>query len=181
MSQADGTSGRNLDLHLQKAARPAVRREGDLSMQQYGPNQAAVESFMARAAALTHAEGLSLFEARVAWFELRADASVEPAALQSALRVASRSGRLTAYQQARTHAAAAFRGARRGDVGPWLSVAHAVSNAAGALVVADLLSQRDFQLLYGPWEQAVGHRRLIAVGPGDALGARRHRIGIAAS
>ncbi len=148
-------------------------------MHQYGPNQTAVESFIARAGELDREEALALFEARVAWFELRADSSAERSSLQSALKAAARGGRLGAYQQARQRAAAAFREARRGEVGPWLSVAFAVSNAVGALVVADLLAQRDFQLLYGPWQQAVGSRRLVALGPGDAVGAPRHRVGTA--
>ena len=51
-----------------------------------------------------------------------------------------------------------------GTVGPWLSVSVAVADAAGALVVEDLLSARTFDMLFGPWQQAIG--RLQPVGPG---------------
>jgi hypothetical protein len=148
-------------------------------MEQFGPNQAAVETLIGRAARLDRAEALALFEARAAWFEARADSSVERSALQAAMRVASRSGRLNAYQAARQQAAAAFREARRGEIGPWLSVAFAVSNAAGALAVADLLGQREFQLLFGPWQRAIGERRLVATGPGKvaSFGTARQRAG----
>lgn len=186
MSHADGTSDRVLDQRLQSTITPhAVTGErGSRHMESFGPNQVAVEGLITRAGRLDRAEALALFEARVAWFELRADSSVERAALQVALRSASRSGRLQAYQRARQQAASAFREARRGEVGPWLSVAFAVSNAAGALVVADLLDQRHFHLLYGPWRQAIGDRRLVALGPGTGTGTaaatvRRHRAGTA--
>ena len=153
----------------------------------YGPNERAVQHLIDRAERLGSEEATALFEARVAWFELRADSSVERAALSAAGREAKRAGRYDAYQRARQEAATAFRRARRGEVGPWLSVAFAVSNAAGALVVADLLSQRDFQLLYGPWHQAIGDyraddRRLVATGPGNATDSRgtasRRRVGV---
>ncbi len=63
--------------------------------------------------------------------------------------------------------ASSSRQARHGEVGPWLSVAFAVSNAAGALVVADLLDRSDYYLLYGPWHQSIGDV-LAPVGPGPA-------------
>jgi len=145
---------------------------------EFGANHAAVSSLIKRASRLRVDEAMALFEARVAWFELRTDAAAEHEALASAERVAKRAGRLGATRAARKAAADAFRQARRGEIGPWLSVAHAVSNAAGALVLADLLDQRDYQLLYGPWRQALGDDQLVAMGPGPVHSAaqRRHVI-----
>ena len=134
-------------------------------MADYGPNRAAVASLIARAGMLLHEEAMTLFESRVAWFETRAEGYTERDALRAASRVAARSGRAAGYDSARRDAAAAFRTARRGEIGPWLSVAKAVSNAAGALVLADVLDRRDYQLLYGPWHQAIGEAR-VPVGPG---------------
>lgn len=149
-------------------------------MPDLGPNRAAVSRIIARAATLRHDEVMALFEARIAWFELRTDAYAEREALRSAARVARRAGRVGAYDEARREAAEAFRRARHGEVGPWLSVAFAVSNAAGALVVADLLDRRDHQLLYGPWRQAIGEEPLVPVGPGVTPTAepRRRRLAV---
>ena len=135
-------------------------------MSDFGPNHGAVGALIARAGMLLHDEAMALFEARVAWFETRSEGYAERDAVRAASRVASRSGRLPAYEEARREAAAAFRRARHGEVGPWLSVATTISNAAGALVVADLLDRRDYQLLYGPWRQAIGQADLVPVGPG---------------
>ncbi len=136
----------------------------------FGPNRTAVNSLIRRAATLLREEAMALFEARIAWFETRTEGYAEHDALRSAARVAARAGRQASYEQARREAASAFRTARYGEIGPWLSVATAVSNAAGALVVADLLDLRDYRLLYGPWELAIG-RDLVAVGPGRAPAA----------
>jgi hypothetical protein len=147
----------------------------------FGPNHFVVGALIARAAMLLHQEALELFEARVAWFETRTEGYGERDALRSAAHVATRVGRLSAYEAARREAAAAFRTARRGEVGPWLSVAAAVSNAAGALVVADLLDRRDYYLLVGPWRQAIGQTDLVPVGPGleaPSTTERRRRLAV---
>ena len=60
--------------------------------------------------------------------------------------------------------------ARHGRPGPWLSIGVAVANAAGALVVEDLLESETFDILFGPWQQAIG--RLIPVGPGATFTER---------
>lgn len=144
-------------------------------MSDFGPNHAAVGALIARAGMLLHDEAMALFEARVAWFETRSEGYAERDAVRAASRVASRSGRLPAYEEARREAAAAFRRARHGEVGPWLSVATTISNAAGALVVADLLDRRDYQLLYGPWNQAIGDAK-VPVGPGRVPEEARKRL-----
>ena len=144
-------------------------------MPDLGPNHAAVAALIARAAMLQHDECNLLFEARAAWYESRADGYGERDALRSATRAATAAGRTAAYESARREAASAFRRARRGEVGPWLSVASTVSNAAGAVAVADLLERRDYQLLYGPWRQALGQADLVPVGPGTAQAAESRR------
>jgi hypothetical protein len=143
-------------------------------MADFGPNRAAVGSLIGRAGMLLHDEAMDLFESRAAWFETRSEGYDERDALRAASRVAARSGRAAAYESARREAAAAFRKARRGEVGPWLSVAKAVSNAAGALVLSDLLDRRDYQLLYGPWHQAIGEA-MVPVGPGPVAATQRRR------
>jgi len=50
-------------------------------------------------------------------------------------------------------------------------VGAAISNAAGALVLEDVLDRDAFRLLLGPWQQAIGS--LIPVGPGSGSPARR--------
>lgn len=144
-------------------------------MADFGPNRAPVGALVARAGMLLHEEAMLLFEARVAWFETRSEGYAERDALRSAARVASRSSRTAAYDAARREAAVAFRKARHGEIGPWLSVAKAVANAAGALVLADLLDRRDYQLLYGPWNQAIGDSR-VPVGPGIPSEARKRLV-----
>lgn len=144
-------------------------------MADFGPNRAPVGALIARAGMLLHDEAMLLFEARIAWFETRSEGYAERDALRSAGRVAARSGREAAYEAARREAAVAFRKARHGEIGPWLSVAKAVANAAGALVLHDLLDRRDYQLLYGPWNQAIGDSK-VPVGPGIGAESRKRLV-----
>lgn len=88
------------------------------------------------------------------------------AALADARRSAARDGKLELYERARREAVAAWRGALPPSGGPWLMVGSAVANAAGALVLGELLDDRTFQMLVGPWRQAIG--TLAPVGPGLA-------------
>jgi hypothetical protein len=46
-------------------------------------------------------------------------------------------------------------------------VGSAIANAAGALVLEDLLDKRDFLSLVGPWRQAIG--TMVPVGPGQRI------------
>ncbi len=134
-------------------------------MSDYGPASAIVYRLVDRAERLTLEESADLFRARSAR-TLIAGSEAERRALGRAERAARITGREVAYHEAREAAAAAFRRARQGQVGPWLTVSGAVANAAGALVVEDMLDQKPFDLLFGPWEQALG--RLVPVGPGSA-------------
>ena len=96
-----------------------------------------------------------------------------------ARRAARKADRLPQFEGARHAAARAWRHGLPETQGPWLTVGAAIANAAGALVVEDILDDKSFQLLSGPWQQAIG--TLTPVGPGlgtATLPARtRERIG----
>jgi hypothetical protein len=150
----------------------------DIGMGYYGPASVIVHRLVERAERLTIEEAADLYRARSAR-TLIAGAEAERRALGRAVRAARTSGREEAYHVAREVAVAAFSRARQGTSGPWLIVSGAVANAAGALVVEDMLEQKPFDLLFGPWEQAMG--RLTPVGPGsvgmleDPMDRRRRR------
>ncbi|HEX5040140.1 MAG TPA: hypothetical protein VFW95_08405 [Candidatus Limnocylindria bacterium] len=137
-----------------------------MGMGDYGPASALVYRLVDRAETLTLEESADLFRARSAR-TLISGADAERRALGRAERAARITGRTEAYHEAREAAAAAFRRARTGSIGPWLTVSGAVSNAAGALVVEDTLESKPFDLLFGPWQQALG--RLVPTGPGSAF------------
>ena len=137
-----------------------------MSMGDFGPASALVHRLVDRAETLTLEESADLFRARSAR-TLISGADAERRALGRAERAARITGRLAGYHEARDAAAAAFGRARAGSVGPWLTVSGAVANAAGALVVEDTLEAKPFDLLFGPWQQALG--RLIPTGPGSAF------------
>jgi hypothetical protein len=130
----------------------------------FGSSADLVNRFIARAESLTPDQAEELFHARASHM-MWSGGDVERQALARASDAALRSGRLAAYLEARHEAAAAWRRARRGTLGPWLTVAGAVTNAAGALVVQDLIDDRTYATLYGPWSQAFG-TNLVPVGPG---------------
>lgn len=134
-----------------------------MSMGDYGPASALVHRLVDRAETLTLEESADLFRARAAR-TLISGSEAERRALGRAERAARITGREDAYHEAREAAAAAFRRARQGSHGPWLTVSGAVANAAGALVVEDTLEAKPFDLLFGPWQQALG--RLTPLGPG---------------
>jgi hypothetical protein len=132
-------------------------------MDAYGTATKAVEQLIARAGALSLEEAADLYRAHGARI-LTSGSEAQRRALQHAQRVAARSGRTDAYELARHAAATAWRHALPSVQGPWLLVGQAISNAAGALVLRDLLDEKDFLLLAGPWRQAMG--ALTPVGPG---------------
>ena len=132
-------------------------------MGDFGRATVLVDRLIDRASALSMEERSDLFAARSAR-TLISGSDAERRALALALRTARRTGREPEYHRAREAAAAAFREGRRGESGPWLTVTGAVCNAAGALVVQDVLDTKAFSMLFGPWQQAVGS--LTPVGPG---------------
>jgi hypothetical protein len=137
-----------------------------MSMGDFGPASALVHRLVDRAETLTLEESADLFRARSAR-TLISGSDAERRALGRAERAARITGRSSEYHEAREAAAAAFRRARAGSIGPWLTVSGAVANAAGALVVEDTLESKPFDLLFGPWQQAMG--RLVPTGPGSAF------------
>ena len=132
-----------------------------------GPNAALVDHLLERVEALDAFSVQRLFHA---WSGLAArtqDPLVERRVLAEARKAARLSGRLPAFERARSEAASRLRGAHRGDPGPWLSLSLAVANAAAALVVADIVSAETFDWLYRPWRIAVEDvEELVPVGPG---------------
>ena len=84
--------------------------------------------------------------------------------LVNAKRTAVRTGRLSEYEWARRAAASAWRGALPEVQGPWLVVGSAIANAAGALVLQDVLEPKELIALLGPWRQAIGFT--VPTGPG---------------
>ena len=91
--------------------------------------------------------------------------AVERQVLTIARRTAVRTGRLPEYEAARHAAATAWRRALPEVQGPWLIVGSAIANAAGALVLQDVLDPKEVIALLGPWRQAIGS--MVPVGPGQ--------------
>jgi len=144
----------------------------------FGPNDADVRRLVDRARLLSPADARAILTARMACVTASTTGDGERTAQRQAVRVARRSRRFDAYLAARRAAADAFRTARRGEVGPWLGVAGAVANAAGAVALGDLLDTGDYEALYRPWRTGVAGAQLVAVGPGierPAFGAAPSR------
>lgn len=132
-------------------------------MEQRGSARA-VEQLVARAGSLSVEDAADLYRAHGARLLTKGSAA-QRHALAHARRIAVRTGREREYDAARHAAAMAWRHALPSVQGPWLLVGQAISNAAGALVVRDVLDEEDFLLLAGPWRQAMGFS-VTAVGPG---------------
>lgn len=132
-------------------------------MGKYGPANTLVERLIARAGALTLDEAADVYHAHAARILIQGSGA-ERLGLLGASRAASRAGLLGEYERARHAAASAWRHALPDAQGPWLMVGAAIANAAGALVVEETLDDKLFQLLVGPWQQAIG--MLTPIGPG---------------
>jgi hypothetical protein len=135
----------------------------------YGPATVLVERLIEYAGHLTEEEAADLFRAR-AYRTLAHGPLEERRAHAVAARAAAVAGRASEYRAAAQAAAAAWGRARHASASVRLTVGVAVANAASALVVEDLLPADAFDVLFGPWQQAVG--RLIPVGPGYAFADR---------
>jgi hypothetical protein len=138
-------------------------------MGEYGPASVLVQRLIDHAEQLTEEEAADLFRAR-AYRTLNYGPVEERRAHAVAARAAAVAGRATEYRAAAQAAAAAWGRARHVSVSMRLTVGVAVANAASALVVEDLLPADAFDILFGPWQQAIG--RLIPVGPGYAFADR---------
>ena len=138
-------------------------------MGEYGPATILVQRLIEHAEHLSDEEAADLFRAR-AVRTLRHGPIEERRAHAVAVRAAAVAGRETEYHAAAQAAAAAWGRARHASVSVRLTVGVAFANAASALVVEDLLPADAFDMLFGPWQQAIG--RLIPVGPGYAFADR---------
>jgi hypothetical protein len=138
-------------------------------MATYGPSNLLVHQLIARAGNLTMDEAADLYQAHAARLLIQGPAA-ERLALRRARQVAARAGRLHEYEEARHAAVTAWRHALPETQGPWLLVGAAIANAAGALVIEDVLDDAPFQVLIGAWQQALG--RMVPVGPGLDIAER---------
>jgi hypothetical protein len=138
-------------------------------MGEYGPATVLVERLIEHAEHLTEEEAADLFRARAIRMLSHSPAE-ERRAHAVAARAAAVAGRETEFRAAAQAAAAAWGRARHVSASVRLTVGVAVANAAGALVVEDYLPADAFEVLFGPWQQAIG--RLIPVGPGYAFADR---------
>ncbi len=142
-------------------------------MGEYGPAGTAVDRLIERAGKLTIDEAADLYLAHANRILVQGS-EAERFALARARRAAAKSGRLSQFEHARHAAARAWRHALPETQGPWLTVGAAIANAAGALVLEDILDDKPFQLLVGPWRQAIG--MLTPVGPGFGTAERPRAI-----
>lgn len=138
-------------------------------MGKYGPASTLVDRLIQRAGDLTIDEAADIYQAHAARILIQGS-EAERFALVRARRTAIRFGLLPEYELARHTAATAWRHALPETQGPWLMVGAAIANAAGVLVVEDVLDEKEFQLLIGPWHQAIG--TLTPVGPGIGQSTR---------
>lgn len=132
-------------------------------MGDYGAATELVDRLIERVGALSGEEAVDLYEAYTARILIDGPQPLR-AALLRARRVAAQAGLQPQYEMARQAAATAWRRALPHGQGPWLVVGAAIANAAGALVVQGVLDDTPFQVLIGPWRQAIG--TLSPVGPG---------------
>ena len=133
-------------------------------MQDVSSPSRAVDQLIARAGNLSLEEAADLYRAHGAHLLTKGSGAMRTSLMQ-ARATAARTGRLREYDDARHAAATAWRHALPAVQGPWLLVGQAISNAAGALVLRDVLDGDDYVLLAGPWRQAMGFG-LAPVGPG---------------
>jgi hypothetical protein len=132
-------------------------------MREYGSPLSAIDRLIQRAGMLTIDEAADLYRAHANRILIQGS-EAERLANARARRTAGKADRLPQFEQARHAAARAWRHALPETQGPWLTVGAAIANAAGALVVEDLLDDKSFQFLIGPWQQSIG--TLTPVGPG---------------
>jgi hypothetical protein len=138
-------------------------------MGEYGPATVLVQRLIEHAGHLTEEEAADLFRAR-AYRTLSHGPLEERRAHAVAARAAAIAGRTAEFRAAAQAAAAAWGRARHVSASIRLTVGVAVANAAGALVLEDVLPADAFDTLFGPWQQAIG--KLIPVGPGYAFAER---------
>jgi hypothetical protein len=131
-------------------------------MGEFGSATPVIDRLVERAGAMSLEEAADLYRAQAARLLIQGS-EAERRALAEARRAAKKAGLEDEFEHARQAAAAAWRHALPDQQGPWLLVGQAIADAAGALVVGDLLDDRAFKVLVGPWRQAFG---LTPMGPG---------------
>jgi hypothetical protein len=141
-------------------------------MGDYGAATELVDRLIGRVGALSGEEAVDLYEAYAARILIDGPGPLRVALLR-ARRVAAQAGLQTQYETARQAAATAWRRALPRGQGPWLVVGAAIGNAGGALVIQGMLDESAFQVLIGPWRQAIG--TLTPVGPGIGRAERSSR------
>ena len=129
----------------------------------YSPTTTLVDRMIERAGALTTDEAVDLYKAYAARILIQGwDAETQ--ALARARRTARVAGISAEYERARHSAVTTWRHALPDTQGPWLLVGRTIANAAGAVLLQGLLDEKVYQILVGPWRQALG--QLTPVGPG---------------
>ena len=134
-------------------------------MGEYSPSSTLVNRMIERAGALTTDEAADLYQAYAARILIQGW-EVESRALAKARRTAKVAGILAEYEHTRHAAVTAWRHALPDVQGPWLLVGRTIANAAGAALMQGFLDDGSYQVLIGPWRQALG--QLTPVGPGTA-------------
>lgn len=132
-------------------------------MGEYGPQSRLVEQLIERVGALSAEEAEDLYSAHGTRL-LMGGTVANSQALAAARRAAALADLELEYERARSDAALTWRRARPHELGPWLLVSQAITNASGALVLSEVLDNTHFHSLTDAWRQAVG--ALVAVGPG---------------
>jgi hypothetical protein len=129
----------------------------------YGGVRSPVDRLIEQAGSLTLDEAVDIYRAHAARMLIQGSGA-ERRALIAARRAATRAGLAVQYERARHAAATAWRHGLPETQGPWLAVGAAIANAAGALVVEEVLDDKLYRLLIGPWQQAMD--TMTPVGPG---------------
>lgn len=136
-------------------------------MGEFGPATPIVTRLVDRAGSISLEEAVDLYRAHATRILVHGSAA-ERRAIVDGRRAAVRIGLEPEYDRARRSAVTAWRHRLPAAEGPWLLVGAAIANAAGALVVHDSLDHEAYDLLVGPWRQALG--LMTPVGPGIPVG-----------
>lgn len=143
-----------------RRSRPLDRRSAGWT---YGPNQAAIESFLERARRMTDEDRRALADARRAvddGYHSKAWRAANEAVLpRAAAYVAARHAMGASYLPDRLAAALAEGVTDRGELASWNEVARlahdAMDDALLALLVSDVIPPDQLRELYGPWRAMV--------------------------
>ena len=133
-------------------------------MGEYGPHTKLVAHIIQRAGDMSHDEAEDLYAAHSTRLLLKVSAAHLEAQAR-ARRAATRSHLHAEFDRARNDAAMTWRRSRPNSPGPWLLVSQAITNAAGALVLSEVLDEQSFHALVDPWRQAIESLTPVRPGP----------------